>query len=115
LVTTIVLYVRWREDRQENESKGEIECYNAMDLGTAIGWDGADGTLSDCDTIPGILILLGGVLPGFELVRYTMPVPVRGIGFEKPGVVGVVGAVELPDGMGPGRVGPEAVRMRCRS
>jgi hypothetical protein len=78
-----------------------------MDLGT--GRLGADAPLSDCDIAPGILILLGGTLPGFELVRYTMPVPVRGIGFEKPGVVGVVGAVALCIG----RVGPEAALIRC--
>ena len=49
-----------------------------------------------------------------ELVRYTMPVPVRGIGFEKPCVVGVVGAVGGFDA-GPGRAGPEAARIRCWS
>jgi len=68
----------------------------------------------DCGTPSGILILFWGGFPGLELVRYTIPVPVRGIGLEKPGVVGVVGAV---DGLGakPGRVGPEAERIRCWS
>jgi hypothetical protein len=73
-----------------------------------------DDTLSDCEAAPGILILLKGGFPGLELVRYTIPVPVRGIGFEKPGVVGVVGVVEGFD-MAPGRAGPEAARMRCWS
>lgn len=89
-----------------------------MDLGTAVvggtPWPRADETLSDCETVPGILSLLRGGLPGLELVRYTMPVPVRGIGFEKPGVIGVVRAVGEPD-MAPGWVGPEAVRIRCWS
>jgi len=53
-------------------------------------------------------------IPGVEQVRYTIPVPVRGIGFENPGVVGVVGAVDGFD-ITPGRVGPEATRIRCWS
>jgi hypothetical protein len=84
-----------------------------MDLGAAVVRADADGTFSDCDIAPGIRILLGAALPGFELVRYTIPVPVRGIGFEKPGVVGVVGAVELPDAIGRG--GPEVALIRCWS
>lgn len=64
------------------------------------------------DWVEGIRILLCGARPGFELVLYTIPVPVRGIGFEKPGVVGVVGAVLLPI---VDRAGPDAARMRCWS
>ena len=83
--------------------------------GTA--WPAADETLSDCEAPPppppGTLTRLG-VLPGLELVRYTIPVPVRGMGLEKPGVVGVVGAVEGVDET-PGRVGPDATRVRCWS
>jgi len=57
--------------------------------------------LNDCGTTPGNLNL-GRERPGLELVRYTIPVPVLGIGFENPeGVVGVVGAVE-----GLNRIGP---------
>jgi hypothetical protein len=76
----------------------------------------ADERLRDCDAGPGTLILLRGGLPGLELVRYTMPVPVLGIGFEKPGVVGVVGVVVVAGFAGtPGRAGPEAARIRCWS
>jgi hypothetical protein len=89
-----------------------------MGLGTAvvggIPWPPADETLSDCETAPGILSLLRGGLPGLELVRYTMPVPVRGIGFVNPGVIGVVGVVGELD-VAPGWVGPEAARIRCWS
>ena len=51
--------------------------------------------LRDCDAGPGgtLILLLRGGFPGLELVRYTIPVPVLGIGFEKPGVVGVVGVL----------------------
>jgi len=79
-----------------------------------IPWPAVDETLSDCDAAPATRTLVGGSLPGLELVRYTMPVPVRGKGLEKPGVVGVVGAVEGFDEP-PGRVGPDKTRIRCWS
>ena len=74
-----------------------------------------DERLNDCEAAPGILILIGGGFPGLELVRYTIPVPVRGIGFENPGVVGVVGAVDGMDDGVPTWLGPDITRIRCWS
>lgn len=109
--------MRWREicpkeiARITGRLQTDIEGHNAIGLGAVVVRVGVDGTFTDWDIAPGIRILLGGALPGFELVRYTIPVPVRGIGFRKPGVDGVVGTVELPDVIG--REGPEAALIRC--
>ena len=71
----------------------QIGCYGVMGHrmvgvgGTT--WPPANETLSGWEAAPGILSLLRGGLPRLELVWYTMPVPIQGIGFEKPGIVGV--------------------------